>query len=260
MTKTIPLLNKIISFLETKFPKDLAYDWDNVGLQVGDANKQVRKVIVALDATLDVIKIAIDEKVDLIITHHPLIFSPLSNIDYQTVLGQKLSLLIKKDIALYTMHTNYDIADGGMNDLFARKYNLKNVEILCSDGLGRIGELDKKITLKELAKVGINPDFLGVSPKAKAIIGEESAQVSKVAIIAGSGGKYIHEAKNAGADVLITGDVTYHSAVDAKEIGLAIIDVGHFAENLMEDHVAEMLSKEFFKISISSGVSTNPFS
>lgn len=239
------LVKDIINFLEEQFPPHLAYDWDNVGLQIGDTDRQVKRVMVALDATTPVINEAIEKSIDLIITHHPFIFSALKSIDMATPQGKNIQKLIKNEMTIYAMHTNYDIAPGGMNDALAEKIGLENVKpfAMIDDvhGLGRIGKLDKEHGFIEL--IGKLEVSLDLSPVK--CVREDNQPVETVSVIGGSGSKYIHEAKEMGADVLVTGDVTYHTAIDAKEIGLKMIDVGHFAEVIMEEKITTLLDEQF---------------
>jgi len=259
----MPLVRDVIKFLEKKFPTNLAYDWDNVGLQIGDINCEVKKMMVALDATTPVIDEAISKDVDLIITHHPFIFAPLKSIDLGIPQGKNIQKLIKNDIAIYAMHTNYDIAPGGMNDILAERIGLRDVKpfAMIDDvhGLGRIGKLEKAMNIDSFSNdlyEQLAP-YIGVISNVEC---ENIGNIETVAVIGGSGGKYIHDAKAAGADVLITGDVTYHIAIDAKDIGLTLLDIGHFAEVVMETSVADLIAEEFndhVRV-ITSTVSSNP--
>lgn len=257
------LLNKdIIRFLEEKFPTSLAYDWDNVGLQVGDVNREVKKILVALDMITPIVDEAIEKKIDLIITHHPLIFSPLKSINFETSRGKNIAKLIKNDITAYTMHTNYDIAPGGMNDVLAQQIGLCDISPLVMideiHGLGRIGKLKHASSISSLStdiKTQLKPYVSSIDKVECANI----ESIETVAVIGGSGGKYIHEAKEAGADVLITGDVTYHIAIDAKDIELSLLDIGHHAEVIMQDAVCDLLNKEFDDmLAVSSENTKNP--
>lgn len=238
------LVKDIITYLEKKFPCCLAYDWDHVGLQVGDVNREVKNIMVALDATTPVIDEAVHKAIDLIITHHPFIFSPLQSIDFTTAQGKKIQKVIQNDIAVYTVHTNYDVAPGGMNDVLAEAIGLQRVKpfAMIDDvhGLGRIGKLNRKCDLLEwISHLKDRLNLVSVNYV------KSHPSVENIAIIGGSGGKYIHDAKVAGADVLITGDVTYHTAIDAKEMGLNLIDIGHFSEIMMEEKVAALLDEQF---------------
>ena len=249
----------IIKLLEEKFPTSLAYDWDNVGLQIGDIMGEVKKIMVALDVTTPVVDEAIRKGVDLIIAHHPFIFSPLKSIDLKTPQGKNIQKLLKNDITVYTIHTNYDVAPGGMNDVLAKAIGLENVLpfAMIDDvhGLGRVGKLKQSIEVSELIQL---------MQKTFALNGMNYTTgdhlVETVAVIGGSGGKYIHEARAVGADVLITGDITYHTAIDAKEIGLILLDIGHYAEIMMQDAVCDLLKAAFEKVDIGKSSAKNPIS
>jgi len=256
------LVKDVINFLEEKFPPHLAYDWDNIGLQIGDVNQEISKVMVALDATTAVINEAINQDVDLIITHHPFIFSGLKQVDFTTPQGKNIQKVIKNDIAIYSMHTNYDIAFGGMNDILAKKLELQDVKpfAMIDDvhGLGRIGELTSDLSLVELSEKIKHQWLQEVVYELKTVDCGIGGRAKKIAVIGGSGGKYIHDAKVAGADVLVTGDVTYHTAVDAMEMGLNLVDVGHFAEVVMEEHIAGLLAERFDVEVVVQSVAKNP--
>ncbi|MCK5762368.1 MAG: Nif3-like dinuclear metal center hexameric protein [Candidatus Izimaplasma sp.] len=136
---------KIKKIFETFYPRDLAYEWDNVGCQIGSLNKEVNIILLSLDLTLEVVDEAISNKVELIIVHHPLIFSPIKSIDTDTYKGMLIEKLIKNEITLYVAHTNFDISNKGMNLILANMLNLKNQKILDytteSEGLGRVGDI-----------------------------------------------------------------------------------------------------------------------
>lgn len=120
----------VASLMEAIAPKKLAEDWDNVGLIVGDSGAEVNKIMVCLDLPLWVVDEAIEKKVDMIITHHPLIFNPIKKVNSDTVLGKKIMRLIRHNIAVYSSHTNFDIAQGGLNDIFAKQLGFENTEII----------------------------------------------------------------------------------------------------------------------------------
>lgn len=223
-------VNDIIYEMEKLAPTYLKEDFDNVGLMVGDRSKNVKKVLLALDCTLKVIEEGKENNVDLIITHHPLIFRKPSSITTDTLQGRKIIELIKNDISLYSSHTNLDSVEGGLNSTIVSilgfeggtliETNLKDVKA----GLGRVVELKEKITLEKLIsniKCKLSIDSLRVVKGAN--------EVSKIAIINGSGQDFIGKAVAMGANCIITGDTTYHFASDYKEMGISIIDIGHFA-------------------------------
>lgn len=339
----------IASLMEDIAPRNLAEDWDNVGLIIGDGSKPVRKIMVCLDLPQWVLDEALDNKVDMIVTHHPLIFSGIKSINTDSNSGRKIIKLIKNGISVYSSHTNFDIAKDGLNDIFAIQLGFDSFNIIqplnieklykiavyvpegveervieslskagagfignyssCSFrskgigtfkpeegsnpyigkkgkfeevieykletivpessikkvikemkkvhpyeepaydifelrndgnllGIGRMGELENSTTLISYAK--FVKKALGINNIRYA--GKPDSIVKKVALINGSGSKYIKQAKSAGADVLVTGDMQYHQILEALEDGLSIIDAGHFdTEKIMVKVVTNYL-------------------
>lgn len=367
----IPNGYEIIQLFEQFAPKRFAMEGDKIGLLVGSLNQPIKNALVALDVTEEVVDEAIEKDVQLIISHHPLIYSPLKTIRTEDAYGKIITKLIKHDIAVYAAHTNLDVATGGVNDLLADRIGLKNTEVLvptyeeslkklvvytpkdasesvrnalgdagagfignyshCSFtasgigrflpgentnpyigqvckleevneerietvfpenlerkvlkamyqahpyeepafdiyplhikgetfGLGRIGYLEKEITLKDFATYIKNVlDVNGVR-----VVGNLDDKVKKVAILGGDGGKYYKTAIFKGADVFITGDLYYHTAIDAKLDGLNIIDPGHNIEKVMKEGVAhkmmELSNQENYQVNfIPSSINTEPF-
>ncbi|MCL2560576.1 MAG: Nif3-like dinuclear metal center hexameric protein [Turicibacter sp.] len=253
------LVKDVVAFLEEKFPPSLAYEWDNIGLQLGDIERETRKILIALDATTPVVDEAVAQGVDLIVTHHPFIFSPVKAIDLTTPQGKNIAKLVKHDITVYSMHTNYDIAPGGMNDVLARKLGLQNVKPFAMvdevHGLGRVGDLDTEWYLDDWTRDFRKRSELMVAGRVYG----GSELIRKVAVIGGSGADHAKEAKAAGADVLVTGDVTYHKAVEAQEIGLSLVDIDHYAEVVMQDAVRDLLKEQFAGVEVvSSTTCKNP--
>lgn len=221
----------IIKIMEDFAPVNLKEDFDNVGLMVGDKEKEVKKVLLSLDCTLEVIEEAKQKSVDLIITHHPIIFRKPSSITTDTLIGKKIIELIKNDISVYSSHTNLDSASGGLNETIVNILGYESKELIESnknarngnEGLGRIIRLDKAIGLDDLVKVvkeKLNIQGLKIV--------KASEEVKNIAVINGSGSDFIDIAYKRGADCIITGDTTYHYASDYKELGVSIIDTGHF--------------------------------
>ena len=143
----------IINILEKKFPKINAEEWDNVGLLIGDYDKKVKKIQFSLDATLESIENAISKKVDMLITHHPIIFKAIKDITEQNILGKKIRDLIKNDINVYAIHTNLDSSIEGLNDYVLKKIGILEYKILDFDeekncGIGRIFKLSEEKYLK----------------------------------------------------------------------------------------------------------------
>ncbi|WP_346967872.1 Nif3-like dinuclear metal center hexameric protein [Clostridium disporicum] len=256
-------VNNIINEMELLAPTYLKEDFDNVGLMVGDKNKEVKKVLLALDCTLKVIEEAKKENVELIITHHPLIFKRPSSITTDTLQGKKIIELIKNDISLYSSHTNLDSVENGLNDTIVSILGFDNSKILEKNkrddkaGLGRIVSLKESIQLEDLIskiKKSLNINNLRV------VKGKD--KVNKIAIINGSGQDFIGKAVALGADCIITGDTTYHFASDYKEMEISILDVGHFAsEQITFFNVMENLKEKFKDVEfITSTVEEDPFS
>ncbi|MEF9991405.1 MAG: Nif3-like dinuclear metal center hexameric protein [Romboutsia sp.] len=360
-------LKSIVKKIENKYPLNLAYDWDNVGLLIGDFDMDVKNILVTLEANEKVINEAIENKVGLIVTHHPFIFSKINKINTLDLKGRLIHKLIKNDIALYSMHTNFDIAFDGLNDYFMEIMGFKNSKVLditknealyklavyvpnthvedvrkallnsgagnignysnctfnidgigtfkpldgsnptignvgmvehvnevkietivsqrilgvvISDmlkahpyeevaydiyklenkgdgvGLGRISKLENKITLEELSNNIKNK----LNMKNIRIVGDINSSINKVAVVTGAGGDMVKKAKRQGADVIITGDVKYHDAQDALDMGMCIVDCGHFETEDIFKEVMKRFLDEFNEVQvIESKIYLNPF-
>lgn len=225
------ILNNIIKILENKFPESNREEWDNVGLIVGRRKKEIKKIQISLDITKNCLEKAIKNNVDLIISHHPFIFSGIKKINSDTVLGEKILKAIENNIAIYSMHTNLDSSRNGLNDYVGEKLELINGKVIDEineegNGIGRVYSLKEKINFFEFLE-RIKKNFLTNNLR---IVGRdlENVTLKKVAIVNGAGSSYWKKAKKMGADLLITGDVKYHEALDALEDGFCIIDVGHY--------------------------------
>lgn len=359
----------VFQAMEELAPQSLAYEWDNVGLQIGSYEKVVKKVMVTLDVMESTVYEAIENEVDLIIAHHPLLFSRINKIDTDQAQGRIIKKIIQADISVYAAHTNLDIAEGGVNDQLSdqlginyrkplvdiKRENLFKIVVFVPDthveevrdalseggaghignyshsmfqtkgvgsfkplegtnpfigtknklelvnevkietivnekklstvitkmikahpyeevaydvfslknqgeayGLGRIGSLSEEVPLSKLCtqvKEVFNLQHIRVT-------GDLTKTIKKVAILGGSGEKYIKQAKQMGADAYITGDVTFHQAQLASQIGLAVIDIGHYAEKIMKKHTKDFLERQFKNkevVIIKSTVNTDPF-
>ena len=240
----------IINFLEEKYPRSNAEEWDNVGLLVGNNKKDVKKIQLSIDATEKAVDYAAQNNVDMILTHHPLIFKPLKSIVMSELSGRKIIKLIEKGLNLYSIHTNLDSSKDGLNDyilelLEVKKYKI--IDINANDetaGIGRMYTLEEKITILEYA------DFIKTKMKIKnvrVISNDLKSKVKKIALINGSGMSYWRKVKSLGADLFITGDIGYHDALDAKESGLHLIDIGHFES---ENCFSELLKKNLEEIGL----------
>lgn len=243
----LPTVSDIIHVMETFAPLDIAEEWDNTGLQVGQMDWPVRVVEVALDPSLDVVMHACEKDVDLLITHHPLILKPLKSIDLSTPAGFIIHMALQNRMSLYAAHTNLDNAIDGVNDVLTSKIGLKNLGMLSkipeqknSNGPGRVGDLEKTIELELFARM--IKEKLGL--KSVKIAGKHNLPVNKVAVCAGSGSSLMEKFFLSGAQVYISGDLRYHDARAAEAENLGLIDIGHFAsEHLIVDVLAMRLHK-----------------
>ena len=247
---------EVIKYFESKYPTELAYEWDNVGLQVGTLNTKVDRVLVTLDVTKEVVKEAIKNKVNLIISHHPLMFKPMQNIVFDSPRGWIVKHLVQHNIAVYSAHTNFDQAEGGMNDILAKEIGIMEPKLLDeTDNIGRYGLIPKtkvKSFVDQLKKVF---DLQSVK-----VIGKVDKNVETVGISGGSGSHHMYAAKKRNCDVYITGDITYHTALDAIQLGLTLIDVGHHVEVIFVREVSKDLRHQFPDLEImESKVKTNPY-
>lgn len=247
----------IINILEKYAPSCLAESWDNPGMQTGDLNQEIKSLMVALDATDSVIGQAVDLGVDLLVTHHPILFRPIRKITEEDFIGRRLRKLIRNNISLYAMHTNCDIAK--MADCSGIMLGLTDAVPLGQSidmprempmtegmsgsnemGIGKAGNLKEELTFEELCryvKKKFNLDYIEAS-------GERDALIKRVAICPGSGHDYVEDAISKKAQVLITGDLGHHAALDARAKGLFLIDAGHFGtEAFMKQQLAGFLKQ-----------------
>lgn len=237
----------VIEILEKLAPLSLACEWDNSGLQAGSADAEFTGAYVALDATPETVDEAVKAGCSLLVTHHPLLFSPVSNITDQTVTGRMLLTMIRAGLSCYSMHTSYDKALGGMADVAAKRLGLTDCSPLeegleDGSGIGRVGELtfSRPVTVRELSEMV--RDAFGLT-SVTLYARDEGETVRKAAILPGSGRGEWTLALAAGAQVYITGDMNYHAALDAVNAGLAVIDAGHDGiEHLFIEEIADLLS------------------
>lgn len=226
-------------------PEFLAEDWDNVGFQLGREDLEVTGVVLALDLDERVYKFAVENKCNMIISHHPFIFTGLKSITNRSYDGRLIMDIIKNDMVFYAAHTNLDQAIGGVNDKLARVFELEDsrvLEVTGDDeeiGYGRIGKIKDQKLGDFIGKV---KEKLGVDHLT--VYGDIGKKISSLAIVGGSGSSFISQAKREGADLLITGDIKYHDGQLAEKLGLALIDGGHFhTEKLILEDIGIRLEK-----------------
>ncbi len=230
-------IKDIIEFTESFAPLNSAMEFDNVGLLIGSENNEVKKAVVALDITDEVIDEAIENGAQLIISHHPVIFNALKNIPSNSIVYR----LIQNNLNALCLHTNLDLSpEFGVNTCLAEAVGVKNAEFVEDECL-YIGEIENELTNKEFAenvKAALKCDGLRYTMPDK--------KVKKVAICSGSGGDLAPLAKENGADVLLTGEIKHHDILNANKLGIAIIDAGHFkTEDIVITPLTDKLSAEF---------------
>lgn len=256
----------VMARLDELAPQAYACDWDNPGFLAGRQDKEVRRVLVALDVTTEVVEQAIHEQADMIVTHHPLVFRALKKINDQNFVSRRIVKLLQADISYYAMHTNFDVSK--MADLCADRLKLNNVVVLDetiapetfgnpkSLGIGCAGNLEEKISLEALAwqvKCAFN------IPSVK-IFGDFCKEINRVGICPGSGKHMSGAAIAKGCDCLITGDIDHHEGIDAISNGLMIIDAGHHGlEHIYVEYMADYLSSCFDNVRIQYEKNISPF-
>ena len=253
---------EVMDSLSELAPFEYAEDWDNVGLLVGRPDKEISKIFIALDATDEVIEDAKRSGADMLLTHHPLIFSPVKKVVGDDFIGRRILELARSDIAYVAMHTNFDIM--GMADAAADELSLDHADVLhitfeddiAKAGLGRVGELPREMTLRELA----DTVKLAFHVPNVRIFGEADTIVSTVAILPGSGKSCIDDAIESGAQVFITGDIDHHTGIDALSRGLCIIDAGHYGiEKLFMPYMKEYIQRNMKSVRVELANVSEPF-
>ncbi|MFM9134828.1 MAG: Nif3-like dinuclear metal center hexameric protein [bacterium] len=229
-----PSLRGVIDALERRYPPSTAEDWDAVGLVCGDPSVAVSSVLWAVDPVAAVAEQALDLRVELLVTHHPLFLSPVHSVAATDAKGSVVHRLIRGGIALYVAHTNADVAAPGVSDALASALGVRDARPLdgapsdAGTGLGRIGLLPEATTLAEYAA-----QVAGALPATRhgvRVLGDPARPVRTVAVCGGSGDSLLAMATLAGADAYVTADLKHHRALEhAEEGGCAVIDVAHWA-------------------------------
>lgn len=258
------IMNKvkdINDFLLERYPISLAssFDLNKVGLQFGSLDNCVHKVLITLDATNEVIDEAIENECELIISHHPFMFNPMIKMNYDSPFGKKMLKVFNNNLNIFAMHTNFDVAENGMNELLAKALGLKNIKYTTSEieneSFIRYGDIDE-MSLESFAKHALT--VLGED--GCRIVGDNNKLIKRVGILGGAGSSYLMEAKRFNCDVFVTGEVRMNNAIDAIENDIAIVEVSHSVEEIYREYIREELSKAFPNVSfILSKVKCNPF-
>ena len=249
----------VIAVIEEFAPLSIQEGWDNSGLCVGSPEDEVSSVLFALDCTESLVDEAIECGADMIITHHPLIFSGLKKISPEDQVGTVVIKAIKHGIAIYAAHTNADKVISGVSGAMAEKLGLVDVQILDEDGdgtgLGVVGNLSEPLTAErviELVKEKFSLKMLKSSKPSEGLI-------TRVAMCGGSGGSLIGAARNSGAQLYISGDISYHNFFTPE--GFMIMDIGHYESEIeIVNILFSLIKKNFptFAVRITQNINSNP--
>lgn len=253
-------IDDFIREVEKIAPPTLQEEWDNSGIQLRASGTEISKVLVALEINDRVIDEAIGCNADLILTHHPLIFGSLKRIDGNDVTGNYIVKLIKRGISVYSTHTPFDKCLGGNNDYLGVLLGIEDIGPMSGDasGICRTGRLRVPMTCAEFAEHAA--EALGVDKRFFAFAGLADETVSRIGWCTGSGSEFLDIAVDAGCDLFVTGDVKYHSAQYARELGMNLLDCGHFGtEKIFCENIASKLDKFYNLDIIQSRVNLNPF-
>lgn len=233
-------VNELYRALEARIPRELSCEWDNDGLMCcPDGGKEVRRVLVALDITAAAAEQAIAGGYDLIVSHHPLIFTPLSSLVVGEAVADRVIRLLLSGVSAMSFHTRLDAVTGGVNDVLAERLGLLDVIPFGQNGetIGRIGTLAAPTSLPDFARL------------VKSVTGAEYVQISdagievrRVALLGGGGAGDVEAARAAGADTYLTGELKHHQLTEAPERGMNLVMGGHFyTENPVCERLKEML-------------------
>ena len=244
----------ILKFVETLAPRSMKMDWDNVGLLCGSRTTPVTKILVALDPFEHVCQEAADWGAELIVTHHPLIFQAMKAITDDTSIGRGILTLCRNNISAINAHTNLDCAPGGVNDVLAKKLAMVNIQVIDPSGVDENGNEWGLLRCGEVPEQPLDA-FLN---RVKTLLHCEGLRyvdggkkVRKIAVGGGSCADGMLDALAAGCDTFVTADVRYNQFWDAQDLGINLIDAGHFyTENPVVPVLAEALRKAFPELEV----------
>lgn len=252
-------VRQVYEAMQAIAPLELAEHWDNPGLLV-DCGGQMHRVLAALDITPEVVAEAAAKQCEMIVSHHPVIFDPLKKIGPQDVPFQ----LVQAGISAICMHTNLDAAEGGVNEVLAGIFGMRDWEVF-ADGCGRVGEVEP-ITVPELARkaqavLGGRCNRPRSGPAVQVKFADTGRTVKRLAVISGAGGSMFEDALAVGADCLLTGEANHHAAVDAVRLGLSLVAAGHYATEFpVCAAIADRLHAAFPELEVRvSGENRDPF-
>ena len=249
----------IIAVIEDFAPLSIQEGWDNSGLCVGSPEAEVSSVLFALDCTESLVDEAVECGADMIITHHPLIFSGLKKISPEDQVGAAVIKAIKNGISIYAAHTNADKVVAGVSGAMAAKLGLVDVQILDEDGegtgLGVVGNLPQPLAVESVMSLVKDRFALKVLKSSKPLDG----MITRVAMCGGSGGSLIGSARKLGAQLYISGDISYHNFFTPE--GFMIMDIGHYESEIeIVNILFSLIKKNFptFAVRITQNINSNP--
>ncbi len=252
---------KLIEIIEGIAPPELAEPWDNCGLQVNVGKNDIKKILIALEITNDVVEEAITRNADIIITHHPLIFGSLKCVDDNNFIGNYICKLIQNNISVYSCHTNFDKVDGGNNDYIAQILELSQIRHFSNNrnDFCRIGILPKEMTFIDFIKFAAKA--LNCDTSQFKAVGDLNKRISLVGVCTGSGAEFWEDAKDEGCDVFVTGDIKYHQGQIMREQQFCVLDCGHYhTEKIFNENFFSLISQKLTDVDIIlSDEDINPF-
>jgi dinuclear metal center YbgI/SA1388 family protein len=244
-------IKTVAAFLEQMAPLQLAEDWDNVGLLVGDPGREVHRVMTCLTITPATAAEAIDGKAELIVTHHPVPFQPVARLTTETTTGRLLLEVIAARIAVYSPHTALDSAREGINRQLAAGLGLRGIGPLVprddGPGAGRWGWLEEPLMLSEVARRV--KEFLSI--ERMQMVGRPEQPVRTVAVACGAAGEFLEAAREAGCDCMLIGETRFHTCLEAEAAGIGLLLPGHFAsERFALESLSETLARQFPQLEV----------
>ena len=228
---------EIYRLFDEKYPLSLREEWDNDGLMLSpDTEKTVTRVLIALDVSEAVAKHAVENGFDLIVSHHPLIFTPLASVTPNDTIAKRAISLLSNGISVFSFHTRLDAVKGGVNDTLASICGLTEVKAFGGDNLlGRVGVLPNEATLDAFASE------IGKALSTNYLFYAGNRPVRRVAVVGGSGKSMIGDALKTGADTFLSGRFSYEAMIEAEAMGMNLVEAGHFAT---ENPVLEVLRRD----------------
>ena len=244
----------ILAYLETLAPRNMKMDWDNVGLLCGRRDREVTRILVALDPFLHVCREAKELGAELLVTHHPLIFSPVKAVTDDTEVGTCIGYLWENGISAINAHTNLDCAPEGVNDILARRLGLSDIQVVDPMGTDEQGRPWGLLRIGQVEQMPL-PEFLPIVKDRLDCSGlrycDGGRPGSHVAVGGGACGSELRDAARAGCDTFVTSDVKYNQFRDAQYMGINLIDAGHFpTENPVVGLLAEKIAAAFLEIQV----------